>query len=53
MDYRTVDHFVGLEISRDWIKKWIFITALQYIEKKLSKFNLSTRHPFALPVDKR
>jgi hypothetical protein len=41
MDYRPAD-------QRDRIQKSIFLAPQQYIEKLLSKFNLSTCHSVAL-----
>jgi hypothetical protein len=52
MEYGPADHFVGLVISRDRINKRIFLAAPQYIDKVLSKFNMSNCHPVTLPADK-
>ena len=46
------DHFVGLVISRDRNNKRIFLSAPQYIDKILSKFNMTSCHPVAIPADK-
>lgn len=45
------DHFVGLIISRERSNKKIFLSAPQYIDKILSKFNMIGCHPVAIPVD--
>lgn len=45
-------HFFGLDISRDRRNKIIFLSAPQYIDNFLSKFNMTSCHPVAIPVDK-
>ncbi len=52
IDHGPADHFVGLVISRDRIKRRIYLAAPQYIDKMLAKFNLSNCHPVSLPADK-
>jgi hypothetical protein len=46
-------HFVGLVISRDRRNKIFFLSAPQYIDHcRISKFNMTSCHPVAIPVDK-
>jgi len=52
MSSGPADHFVGLIISRDRNNKRIFLSAPQYIDKILSKFNITSCYPVAIPADK-
>lgn len=52
MSAGPADHFVGLVISRDRRNKRISLSAPEYIDKILSKFNMTSCHPVAIPADK-
>ena len=52
MSSGPADHFVGLVITRDRNSNRIFLSAPQYIDKILSKFNMTSCHPIAISADK-
>lgn len=52
MECGLAEHFVGLLIQRDRQNRKIYLSAPQYIDKVLAKFNMTTCHPVALPADK-
>ena len=52
MEYGPAEHFVGLVIHQDRKNKKIFLSAPQYVDKVLAKFNMTKSHPVAIPADK-
>lgn len=52
MTHGPAEHFVGLVIQRDRANKQIFLSAPQYVEKILAKFQMNTCHPISTPTEK-
>lgn len=52
MTHGPAEHFVGLVIQRDRANKQIVLSAPQYVEKILAKFQMNTCHPISTPTEK-